>query len=197
MKRRTWPGRSPRFQRVGRLIDWNLFELELHRAVLPPAKGPGGKPRLAPLLMFKILVLPKLHGLADDATSFPIADRRSFRAFLNLTPADRVPDGQTILDFRNALAAAGGFEKLFAVFLARLQARGLALAREGVIVDASFVDVPRGRKTPRSRRGKSRKHSSKRPNSAPTRTATRAGPKKEKRRPTAIRTTAKPIGGTS
>lgn len=134
-------------QRVGRLIDWKIFEPELHRAVHQPAQGPGGKPRFALRLMFKILVLQKLHGLADDAASFQIADRRSFRAFLGLTPADRVPDGQTILDFRNALAAAGGFEKLFAVFLGQLQARGLALAREGVIVDASFVDVPRQRNT--------------------------------------------------
>jgi IS5 family transposase len=134
-------------QRVGRLIDWNIFEPELHCAVLRPAQGPGGRPRFAPLLMFKVLVLQKLHGLADDATSFQIADRRSFRAFLGLTPADLVPDGQTIADFRDALAAAGGFEKLFAVFLAQLQTRGLALAKEGVIVDASFVDVPRQRNT--------------------------------------------------
>ena len=134
-------------QRVGHLIDWNIFEPELHRAVLRPAKGPGGKPRFAPLLMFKILVLQKLHGLADDAARFQIADRRSFRAFLGLTPSDRVPDGQTIADFRADLAAAGGFEKLFAVFLAQLQTRGLALAQAGVIVDASFVDVPRQRNT--------------------------------------------------
>jgi hypothetical protein len=133
--------------RVGRLIDWKLFEPELHRAVLTPAKGPGGRPRFAPLLMFKVLVLQKLHGLADDATSFQITDRRSFRAFLGLTPADAVPDGQTIADFRNALTAAQSFEALFALFLGQLQARGLALAKEGVLVDASFVDVPRQRNT--------------------------------------------------
>ena len=133
--------------RVGRLIQWNLFESELHRAVLAPAKGPGGRPRLTPLLMFKVLVLQKLHGLADDATSFQITDRRSFRAFLGLTPADAVPDGQTIADFRNALTAAPSFEALFALFLGQLQARGLALAKEGVMVDASFVDVPRQRNT--------------------------------------------------
>ena len=134
-------------QRIGRLIDWEIFEPELHRAVLRPAKGPGGRPRFAPLVVFKVLVLQKLHGLADDATSFQIADRRSFRAFLGLTPADLVPDGQTLADFRAALAAAGSFEKLFAIFLEQLQVRGLALARAGVIVDASFVDVPRQRNT--------------------------------------------------
>jgi IS5 family transposase len=53
--------------------------------------------------MFKVLVLQRLHGLADDATSFQITDRNSFRAFLGLTPGDAVPDGQTISDFRAAL----------------------------------------------------------------------------------------------
>ena len=52
------------------------------------------------MLMFKVLVLQRLHGLADDATSFQITDRSSFRAFLGLTPRNAVPDGQTISDFR-------------------------------------------------------------------------------------------------
>ena len=55
---------------------------------------PGGRPRFAPLLTFKVLVLQSLHGLADDALCFQITDRNSFRAFLGLTPADAVPDGQ-------------------------------------------------------------------------------------------------------
>ena len=84
--------------RIGKLVDWSVFEPTLRRAVLKEAKGPGGRPRFAPMLMFKVLVLQKLHGLADDATSFQITDRASFRAFLGLTPGDRVPDGQTILD---------------------------------------------------------------------------------------------------
>ena len=81
--------------RVGRLVKWELFEPEVLAAVRPQkAKGPGGRPRFAPLLMFKVLVLQSLHGLADDALCFQITDRNSFRAFLGLTPADAVPDGQ-------------------------------------------------------------------------------------------------------
>ncbi len=45
--------------------------------------------------MFKVLVLQRLHGLADDATSFQITDRNSFRAFLGLTPAS-VHDSQAL-----------------------------------------------------------------------------------------------------
>jgi IS5 family transposase len=135
--------------RVGKIVRWEQFEPELQAAVLPaPPKGPGGRPRFAPLLMFKVLVLQSLHGLADDAVSFQITDRNSFRAFLGLTPGDAVPDGQTIADFRAALSAAGSFQRLFESFLRHLQEQhGLGLAKAGVIVDATFVEVPRQRNT--------------------------------------------------
>ena len=135
--------------RVGKVVQWELFEPELFAAVLPAQpKAPGGRPRFAPMLMCKGLVLQALHGLADDAVSFQITDRHSFRAFLGLTPGDAVPDGQTIADFRAALVAAGSFERLFEAFLHHLQQRhGLALAKAGVMVDATFVEVPRQRNT--------------------------------------------------
>ena len=135
--------------RVGKIVRWEQCEAEVLAAALPAQpKGPGGRPRFAPLLMFKVLVLQSLHGLADDAVSFQITDRHSFRACLGLTPGDAVPDGQTIADFRAALTAAGSFARLFEGFLLHLQQRhGLALAQAGVIVDATFVAVPRPRNT--------------------------------------------------
>ena len=132
--------------RVGKLVEWRLFEPGIESAILTEARGPGGRPRFAPLLMFKVLVLQRLHGLADDATSFQITDRKSFRAFLGLTPGDAVPDGQTISDFRQALIDAKAIESLFDTFLRHLQKEhGLALAKQGVMVDASFCEVPRQR----------------------------------------------------
>jgi IS5 family transposase len=132
--------------RVGRVIDWSVFEPELLKATVKEAKGPGGRPRFHPLLMFKVLVLQRLHGLGDDATSFQITDRNSFRAFLGLTVADAVPDGQTIADYREALVTSHAFDSLFRIFLEHLQTRhGLGLGREGVMIDATFVEVPRQR----------------------------------------------------
>lgn len=132
--------------RVGRLIQWEVFDPLIKGALTSQPKGPGGRPRFHPMLMFKVLVLQRLHGLADDATSFQITDRHSFRAFLGLTPGDAVPDGQTISDFRELLIATKTFESLFDTFLAHLQKEhGLALAKEGVMVDASFAEVPRQR----------------------------------------------------
>jgi len=132
--------------RVGKLIRWEVLVPLIHQAVTRRAKGPGGRPRFDPTLMFKVLVLQRLHGLADDATSFQITDRNSFRAFLALIPADLVPDGQTIMDFREALIAAKTFEGLFDAILEHLKKEhGLALAKEGVMVDASFAEVPKQR----------------------------------------------------
>jgi IS5 family transposase len=132
--------------RIGRLIDWTMFAPIIYAAVLPKPRGPGGRPRFEPVLMFKVLVLQRLHGLSDDDACFQITDRNSFRAFLGLTPADPVPDGQTIRDFREDLIAAKGFDGLFTAFLSHLQNKhGLALAKEGVMVDATFVEVPKQR----------------------------------------------------
>ena len=89
--------------RVGKLIEWSRFEPEMMSCVVQAAKGPGGRPRFHPLLRFKGLGRQRLPGLADDATSFQITDRNSFRAFLGLTAADPVPAGPTIADFRAAL----------------------------------------------------------------------------------------------
>jgi IS5 family transposase len=132
--------------RVGKLVQWEVFDQLIMSAATSQPKGPGGRPRFHPRLMFKVLVLQRLHGLADDATSFQITDRHSFRAFLGLTPGDAVPDGQTISDFRELLIATKTFESLFDTFLAHLQKEhGLALAKEGVMVDASFAEVPKQR----------------------------------------------------
>ena len=132
--------------RVGKRVHWEVFAPLIQGAVTRETKGPGGRPRFHPMLMFKVLVLQRLHGMADDATSFQITDRNSFRAFLGLTPGDAVPDGQTISDLRELLIETKTFESLFETFLAHLQkAHGLALAKEGVMVDASFAEVPRQR----------------------------------------------------
>lgn len=132
--------------RVGKLVQWEVFDPLIIGAITTQPKGAGGRPRFHPMLMFKVLVLQRLHGLADDATSFQITDRHSFRAFLGLTPGDAIPDGQTISDFREMLIDTKTFESLFDTFLMHLQKdHGLALAKEGVMVDASFAEVPKQR----------------------------------------------------
>ena len=73
-------------------------------------------------------------------------DRFSFMQFLGLQPGDSVPDAKTIWDFKQLLEKDGrdGGRKLFERFGQLLQSQGM-LAKEGSIVDASFVAAPKQR----------------------------------------------------
>lgn len=106
----------------------------------------GGKPPFDPVLMFKVLVLQKFHGLSDDATEEQIFDRTSFKNFLGLRIGDDIPDAKTLWDFKQRIEADGreGARRLFDAFAQILEGKGI-VAREGSIVDASFVDAPRQR----------------------------------------------------
>jgi len=134
-------------ERLNAVIDWQIFQPVLDR-VFPAStpKGPGGRPAYARLFLCKMLVLQRLYQLSDEATQFQILDRLSFQRFLGLNLADPVPDQNTVREFREALQKAQAFGSLFEVFSAYLAGQGL-LPKEGVIVDASFVEVPRQRNT--------------------------------------------------
>ena len=130
------------------LIDWEAFRplLEELTGYATRDWSKGGKPPFDPVLMFKVLVLQKFHGLSDDATEEQIFDRFSFQNFLGLHPGDDIPDAKTLWDFKQRIEAGGreGGRRLFEAFGNLLDKRGL-IAREGSIVDASFVEAPRQR----------------------------------------------------
>lgn len=130
------------------LIPWESFRplLEDLTGYATRDWSTGGKPPFDPVLMFKVLVLQKFHGLSDDATEEQIFDRTSFKNFLGLRIGDLIPDAKTLWDFKQRIEAEGreGSRQLFAAFGTHLESKGL-LAREGSIIDASFVDAPRQR----------------------------------------------------
>ena len=64
--------------------------------------------------------------------------------FLNLELSDKIPDAKTIWLFKERLSKNGLTEKLFDSFTETLTAKGI-IAKEGSMVDASFVDVPKQR----------------------------------------------------
>ena len=53
--------------------------------------------------MFKVLILQASHSLSDERTEYLIKDRLSFMRFLGLTLEGRVPDANSIWNFREAL----------------------------------------------------------------------------------------------
>ena len=131
-------------------IDWSLFRPVLQEVTGYNTKNwsKGGNLPFDPLLMFKILILQSFHGLSDEATEFQIGDRLSFMNFLNLQMGDDVPDANTIWDFKELIERDGrnGSNKLFNSFRELLDTQGL-VAKEGSIIDASFVDAPKQRNT--------------------------------------------------
>lgn len=130
------------------LVAWESFRplLEQLSGYAKRDWSKGGKPPFDPVLMFKVLVLQKYHGLSDDATEEQIFDRASFKSFLGLRVGDDIPDAKTLWDFKQRIEAQGreGARQLFEAFGAMLEAKGL-IAREGSIIDASFTEAPRQR----------------------------------------------------
>lgn len=127
-------------------INWEVFRPILNKVFQAEEqdRSKGGRPPYDYVMMFKILVLQHLYGIADERTEFAIKDRLSFMRFLGLTLKDSVPDEKTIWLFRETLTCRGAMRKLFKRFNRHLNRNGL-IAHKGSIVDASFVEVPRQR----------------------------------------------------
>ena len=136
-------------ERLGAIVDFELFRPDLARAV-PRSDGlKGGRPPFDHVFMFKVLILQTSHSLSDERTEYLIKDRLSFMRFLGLGLADPVPDANTIWTFREALTRAKidgkpAIEVLFRAYEAALTKAGF-LAIGGQIIDASIVAAPKQR----------------------------------------------------
>ena len=131
-------------EKLSERIDFEIFRGKIERALEKEVKGSGGRTRFDVIMMFKILLLQQWYNISDDNTEYLINDRLSFQRFLGLTLTDKVPDSKTIWHFREELKEAKIERKLFKRFTALLESQDL-VKREGSLIDASFVDVPRQR----------------------------------------------------
>jgi IS5 family transposase len=133
-------------ERVSNIIDWEIFRTKLEEAFYHDPKGPGGRPPIDRVMMFKIVMLQQWYHIADDMTEYVINDRLSFQRFLGLTLDDRVPDAKTIWAFKERLKESEIDIELFTQFSMLMEQRGV-ITRTGSMVDASFMEVPRQRNT--------------------------------------------------
>ncbi len=125
-------------------INWEIFRPTLESIFTKEDKGQGGREPYNYLMMFKILILQRYYNLSDDQAEYQILDRFSFMRFLELELSDKVPDSKTIWLFKETIAQSGKTEELFNTFEELLESKGY-IGKEGKIVDASFVEVPRQR----------------------------------------------------
>lgn len=135
---------QPPLQKLNSVINWEMFRSPIEEAFAIEPKAPGGRPPFDRLMMFKILILQRYYNLSDEQTEFQIKDRLSFMQFLGLQIGDHVPDEKTVWLFREKLKEKNLSKKLFELFTRTLIGNGI-VAKEGSIVDASFVNVPRQR----------------------------------------------------
>src|SRR5678815_3152867 len=131
-------------ERLAGAVDFALFQPELEAALQRSDRAKGGRPPYDAVLMFKVLVLQALYTLSDDQTEYQLEDRLSFMRFVGLALHDPVPDAKTLWLFREQLARAGVFERLFQRFDAILREKGY-LAMGGQIVDATVIAARRPR----------------------------------------------------
>ncbi len=131
-------------EKAAESVNLEIFRPIIEGALRHEAKGPGGRPSIDRILMFKIVMLQQWYHIADDMTEYVINDRLSFQRFLGLELTDKVPDAKTIWLFKEQLKEKNMDLALFELFTREMEKKGV-ITHEGSLIDASFVDVPRQR----------------------------------------------------
>jgi IS5 family transposase len=132
-------------ERINAAINWEVFRPELTRRTRQLEYPKGGRPPKDVIEMFKIVLLQDWNNISDDNAEYLINDRLSFQRFLGMELGEKSPDAKTIWLFKETLGK-DGMRAMFDLFNEKLCELGV-VKREGSIIDASFVDVPRQRNT--------------------------------------------------
>lgn len=151
MKQKSLFGTEMQFEKLTKLgdplmkinkeIDWEIFRELIEKAIRKDMTK-GGRPPYGVVLMFKITMLQQWYGLSDMAAEYHINDSLSYMRFLGLEIGDKVPDGNTIWDFKESLKEKEVDRKLFDLFNKILEEKGI-ITHKGTIVDATFVTAPK------------------------------------------------------
>ena len=126
--------------KINAVINWEMFREPIEKAIRKDMSK-GGRPPFDVVMMYKITMLQQWYGLSDAGIEYQINDRVSFCRFLGLEFGEKVPDGNTIWDFKEALKKANVDRQLFDLFNEKLEEQGI-ITRKGSIIDATFVTVP-------------------------------------------------------
>jgi transposase, IS5 family len=128
-------------ERLNAMVDWGIFLPILERMDVKPRKSKAGRPVTCRIVMFKMLILQRLHALSDERLQYQVTDRLSFMRFLGVELAGKVPDARTVWAFRESLKEHDLGDALFDRLTQALVVLGVEL-KSGQIIDATFVPVP-------------------------------------------------------
>jgi len=129
---------------INKIINWEIFRQPLENAIRKPDYSQGGRPPWDVILMFRIVMLMSWYNLSYSQAQYQVNNRLDFMRFLGVEVGARLPDENTIWDFKEALKNTGLERRLFELFNESLEHLGIKVSA-GVMVDASFVEVPRRR----------------------------------------------------
>jgi len=132
-------------EKIDEVIDWESFRYSIQKRTRKADYSKGGRPPKDEIQMFKITLLQDWNNISDDSAEFMINDRLSFQRFLGMELGEKSPDAKTIWLFKEQLGKEG-LRELFDLFNKNLTVNGI-VKREGSLIDATFVDVPRQRNT--------------------------------------------------
>jgi IS5 family transposase len=130
-------------EKLNAAIDWEIFRAPIRKRVRQADYSKGGRPPLDEIMMFKITLLQDWNNISDDNAEYLINDRLSFQRFLGMELGEKSPDAKTIWLFKEQLGKEG-MRELFDFLNNKLMELGV-VKREGSLIDASFVEVPRQR----------------------------------------------------
>jgi IS5 family transposase len=130
-------------EKLTKAIDWEIFRAPIRKRVRKADYSKGGRPPMDEIMMFKITLIQDWNGISDDNAEYMVNDRLSYQRFLGLELGEKSPDAKTIWLFKEQLGAEG-LRELFDLFNEKLEGLGV-VKREGSLIDATFVEVPRQR----------------------------------------------------
>jgi IS5 family transposase len=128
-------------EKINRVIDWEMFREPIEKAIRKDMSR-GGRPPFDTVFMFKVIMLQQWNNLSDENIEFLINDRMSYQRFLNIVYGDKIPDKNTIWDFKEDLRKSGVEIELFRMLNNMFEEQNL-VTHEGSIIDATFVTVPK------------------------------------------------------
>ena len=132
--------------RLRRRADWEQFRALLSQVNEKRRKSSVGRKRQDVVWMSEVLTLQHLYDLSDAQIEYQRRDRYLFCCLLELTPEGHTPDARTAWSFRERLMEHGMIKALFDSPMELIRTEGY-IACKGQVVDASFVSVPRQRKS--------------------------------------------------
>lgn len=127
---------------IGSQLDWERFRF-LEPMIYKNKTRRGGRPNIDIVIMVKLLVLQHWFSLSDPELERQVADRISFRIFLDTTEV--VPDFSTVWLFRERLIKSGKSKYLWKELQRQMEEKGYTV-KEGSIQDATFITSDPGKK---------------------------------------------------